>query len=81
MTHDNIKHGRHWELTSYEWNPRTGVARFGYTHRYTAARRDVIQMQATWLSPVKPVDVNSPHERANAMRAVERYYRENRNVA
>ena len=41
-------HGRHWELTSYEWDPRTGVGRFGYTHRYTGRLAGRIHMQSKW---------------------------------
>ena len=50
---DLIVNGKHWELTSYEWNPRTGVARFGYQHKHTGIHIDCIRQQSTYVRPVE----------------------------
>lgn len=42
-------HGRHWELTSYEWDGRTGMSRYGYTHRYTGKQCTSFHMQSKYI--------------------------------
>lgn len=50
---DLVVNGRHWELTSYEWNPRTGVARFGYVHRFTGKHMDTKRIQSHYTQPIR----------------------------
>lgn len=44
-----IANGPHWELTSFEWNPRTGVARYGYMHRWTDKRVEVTRLHTRYV--------------------------------
>lgn len=50
---------RHWEITSYEWNERTGYAKFQYTHRRTGELLSRVRWQPNHWTPQRDV---SKHE-------------------
>lgn len=63
---DTIVNDRHWELTSYEWNPKTGISRFSYVHRFTGRRVEMWDLQTKYLVKQPANEVGQPQELRDA---------------